>query len=123
MTYYVGTPRKGRFQTYKNTYVAGVLTRALFDAPVTKLSLMNKTAGTEEALIYGGSALYDSQLTRTGVGTFEWWFTFATIGIWEINAEWTETIAGQTVTVKGDKKDIRVVADPHTWADVPVVTP
>ena len=121
MITYVGTPRKGRFQTYKNTYIAGVLTRALFDAPVTKLSLRNKTAGTEEVLTYGGSALYDSQLTRTGVGIFEWWFTFPAIGTWEINAEWTETISGQTVTVKGDQKSIAISLDPHTWADVPVV--
>jgi hypothetical protein len=121
--HYVGTPRKFQFWTYKETYVAGVLAPALFDAPVTKFSFVNTTTGTEETLTYGGTALYDLQLTRISVGYFELWFTFATVGIWNYNAEWSETISGQTVTVKGPTGSIRIEADPFTWADIPVVTP
>jgi hypothetical protein len=119
----VDTPWKGQFDTKKNSYVAGVLTPALYDPPVVKLSLRNENAGTEEVLTYGGSDTYDSQLTRISVGLFEWWFTWPTIGVWFYNAEWTETIGGQTVTVKGFEGRIVVDPDPYTWADKPVVTP
>jgi hypothetical protein len=117
--HYVGTPRKGQSKTYKCSYVAGVLTPALYDAPITKISFRNTTLGTEEVLTYGGSDPFDSQFTRISVGLFEWWFTFATAGLWTINTDWSETINGQTVTVEGNEMSIRIIPDPRAWVDVP----
>jgi hypothetical protein len=116
---YAGTPRRFRFLTYKFTYVAGVLTAALYDAPVTKLTFRNVTLGTEDTLTYGGTDPRDSQLTRAGVGTYEAWFTYTTAGNWNHSAEWIETISGVSVTIKGDIQRRIVRNDPLAWVDVP----
>jgi hypothetical protein len=116
---YAGKAIRGCFWTYRHSYVLGVLTRALFDAPITQITFKNTTLRTEDTLTYGGTDPRDSQLTRGSVGYFEWWFTVPTSGIWQYNEQWIETISGSSVMVTGDIQRLLVDPEPLAWHDVP----
>jgi hypothetical protein len=112
---YVGSTKRGRFNTYQVTIVNGATVRTLHNAAITKITFL-KQSGAEVTLTFGGAGALDSQLSRIGEGQYEWWITLDEPGQWRFNEEWSDTIDGHTVTVKNRAGWIEAKPDPFAWA-------
>lgn len=117
----LGSASRGAFRTYRTSYVNGVLTESLIDASVTQLTFKLDGADVEDTLTLGGTDPRDSQLSRVGVGTFEWWFAWTTAGTWRVVPRYTDVIGAASVQIKGPPFLVTVTADPCAWTDRPAL--
>lgn len=98
---------------------------ALFDPDVVQVSFVKDlpTGATEETLTYGGTSEYDSQLTRTSVGVYAFWFTADVAGSWSVMPRWQQTDDPlNPINVNTPEGySVRVIPNtPHQFTDRPV---
>lgn len=110
MTHKVGQTIAYQFSTrnYNNT---------LYDPAQVQVSFL-KSVGVEDVLSYGGSSPRDTWLTRVSTGTYRWQYNLDSVGEWRINERWSDD--GFVVTHQGLDLIVQVIADPHSWVDLPV---
>lgn len=100
--------------------VNGVLQR--YDPGTVKCSFLHAD-GTEETKVYAGSDPDDADVVRLAVGSYEAPYLAAVAE--ELRVEWlaTDTVGSKTWPSKSSSSIVRVVADPHTFTDLPAPTP
>lgn len=107
--------------TWRGTVTCRDADEALYDPQTVQVAFV-KPDNTEDVLTYGGTDANDDHLTRSSKGIYLVWYELDQEGLWSIMAKWSDTIAGDTLTVKPRTQiEITVRPDPAgSYTDTPV---
>lgn len=106
--------------TWRGTVTCRDADGALYDPQTVQVAFV-KPDSTEDVLTYGGTDDNDDHLTRSSKGVYVVWYELDQKGTWTVMAKWSDTIAGETLTVKPRCQiEINVEEDPAgDYTDIP----